>query len=179
MDVESHIPSKNPFSCQGTVGPWDEEELRVAFAKANVIEVGSVDAPKASPGFFAPNAGPSMSYMSGLSSPMESVAEREVWTLKVTKVGILHRKEDTIEGGRKASSRKWRPWSVLLTGSKLLFFRDTMWANSLLSQAESLQEQILFPHTPLFRPDELLSLKNSVAVFDASYTRVSSQSLFC
>lgn len=43
-------------------------------------------------------------------------------SLKITKVGLLSRKEDLIEGGRKSASRKWRGWSVVLTGSQLLFF---------------------------------------------------------
>lgn len=43
-------------------------------------------------------------------------------TLKITKVGLLSRKEDLAEGGKKAASRKWRGWSVVLTGSQLLFF---------------------------------------------------------
>lgn len=43
-------------------------------------------------------------------------------SLKITKVGLLSRKEDLVEGGKKAPSRKWRGWSVVLTGSQLLFF---------------------------------------------------------
>lgn len=175
MDVNAYVPPSNPFSCEGTAGPWEEEELRSAFAKANVIEVGSTESiPQ--PNFFS--VGSPSPIVSGLGSPDLSAPMSEAWTLKVTKVGVLNRKEDTLEGGKKAFNRKWRPWSVLLTGSQLLFFRDPIWANSLLAQAQSLQEQILFPHTPLFRPDELLSVRDAVAVFDSSYTRVSNCSNF-
>lgn len=45
-----------------------------------------------------------------------------VSSLKITKIGLLSRKEDLAEGGKKAASRKWRGWSVILTGSQLLFF---------------------------------------------------------
>ena len=42
--------------------------------------------------------------------------------LKITKLGVIDRKDDLIEGGKKASSRKWKTWSVMLTGSQLLLF---------------------------------------------------------
>lgn len=45
-----------------------------------------------------------------------------VSNLKITKVGLLSRKEDLAEGGKKAASRKWKAWTVVLTGSQLLFF---------------------------------------------------------
>lgn len=41
--------------------------------------------------------------------------------LRITKVGLLSRKEDVLDG-KKASSRKWKTYSVVLTGSQLLFF---------------------------------------------------------
>lgn len=37
-------------------------------------------------------------------------------SLKIVKIGVLSRKEDA---GKKS---KWRSWSVILTGSQLLFF---------------------------------------------------------
>lgn len=96
----------------------------------------------------------------------------EVWTLKVAKVALLNRKDDLLPGGKKAMSRKWRPWSVILTGSQLLFFRDTSWATNLVAQFETSGGQVIFPHAAIFKPDELYSVKDAIAVYDRSYTKV-------
>ncbi|KAK7064483.1 Arf guanine nucleotide exchange factor sec74 [Favolaschia claudopus] len=172
VDVDSYVPQENPFTFQGTAGPWDEQDLQLAFAKANVIEVGSATnfrvttllslgpggAPPLSPVGAFPDAG-AFPDVGG-----------EVSVLRVTKVGILNRKDDYLEGGKKSSNRKWRPWSVVLTGSQLLLFRDPAWATALLAQTESPNVQPTFPQT-FFRPDELLSVKDAIAVFDKSYTK--------
>lgn len=168
------MPLENPYSYRGTGQPWDSQELQHAFARASVIEVGSSDNRVPSP-FFALNVA------GGLPSPVASVGgglsdmlppTNEVWTLKVTKVGLLIRKDDTVEGGKRATNRKWKTWSVILTGSQLLFFRDPTWATSLLAQSESPDGQIIFPQASLFKPDELLSVKDAVAVYDKNYTKV-------
>lgn len=170
VDVDAYVPRENPYSFQGTAGPWDEQDLQLAFAKANVIEVGAATNLRVTtllslgPGGSAP------------LTPMSTFPEiapppGEVSTLRVTKVGILNRKDDVLEGGKKSSNRKWRPWSVILTGSQLLLFRDPAWAAGLLSQAASPDEPPAFPQT-VFKPDELLSVKDAIAVFDRSYTKV-------
>jgi hypothetical protein len=117
----------------------------------------------------APNA-----LMSNTASIVPDTADvsREVWTLKVTKVGLLNRKDDAMEGWRKSSNRKWKQWSAILTGSQLLLFRDPSWAAALLAQIETPDGQPLLPQTAVFKPDEVLSMKDFVAVFDKSYTKV-------
>ena len=171
VDVDAYVPRENPYSFQGTAGPWDEQDLQLAFAKANVIEVGAANnvrvttllslGPGGAPGPMSPMAGfPDIMPPSG-----------QVLTLRVTKVGILNRKDDFLEGGKKSSNRKWKPWSVILTGSQLLLFRDPAWAAGLLSQADSPDAQFVFPQT-VFKPDELLSVKDAIAVFDRSCTKV-------
>jgi hypothetical protein len=183
VPTDQFVPWRNPYSYEGTHGPWNEEELRRAFAKAGVIEVGSLDERRfSSTPFFAlpvvgvstpvPAGGPqSLSgslgalpdYMSG------GAAARDVWTLKVTKAGVLQRKDDAAEGGRRAPNRKWREWSVILTGSQLLFFRDPGWVASMLSQSEAPDAEA---PAGMLRPDELLSVKDAIAVYDQLYTRV-------
>ncbi|KAG6911839.1 hypothetical protein DXG01_000086 [Tephrocybe rancida] len=175
VDVETTIPRENPYSYDGTAGPWDEARLQQLFAKASRIEVSTVtDLGRVSP-FFTKGA------VGGLASPPgnngfitpapTSVQAADTWTLKLTKVGLVNRKDDVLDGGKKAPNRKWKTWSVILTGSQLLFFRDPSWATSLHSLAS--QGNSLFPQSALFKPDELLSLRNAIAVYDKSYTRVS------
>lgn len=163
----------NPYSYEGTAGPWDEEDLQRAFAKASTIEVGAVDNNRSTPFFGISVGGAASPLVSGLGSLPEILPTTgEIWTLKVTKVGLLNRKDDFLEGGKKATYRKWKVWSVILTGSQLLFFRDPSWATTLLAQSETSDGQIIFPQTSIFKPDELLSVKDAIAVFDKSYTKV-------
>ncbi|KAJ6627238.1 hypothetical protein B0H10DRAFT_1996195 [Mycena sp. CBHHK59/15] len=172
VNVDAYVPRENPYSFEGTAGPWNEQDLQLAFAKANVIEVGAVNnirvatllslGPGGAPTPLSPFAG---------ALPEIVPPTGEVSTLRITKVGILNRKDDVLEGGKKSSNRKWKPWSVILTGSQLLLFRDPAWANGLISQAESLDAQFIFPQTAVFKPDELLSVKDAIAVFDKSYSK--------
>lgn len=46
------------------------------------------------------------------------------FTIRVTKAGILDRKYDLIQGGKKATARGWRPFGVILSGSQIIFFGD-------------------------------------------------------
>ncbi|KAJ1311098.1 hypothetical protein OPQ81_009601 [Rhizoctonia solani] len=79
------------------------------------------------------------------------------------KLGLLSRKDDLMEGGRRAVNRKWRRWAVVLTGSQLLWFRETAWA--LLDHQQPSAE------TSSLRPEEVVSLKDAIALYDGSYDK--------
>ncbi|CAE6537533.1 unnamed protein product [Rhizoctonia solani] len=81
----------------------------------------------------------------------------------VNKLGLLSRKDDLLEGGRRAASRKWRRWAVVLTGSQLLLFRETAWA--LLDPRQPSAE------TSSLRPEEVVSLKDAIALYDVGYDK--------
>lgn len=173
INAEPYVPATSPYSCEGTAGPWDSEDLRRDFAQASVLEVGAADPLRPHPffGLSVGNApGPLLGNMSAFSDAFTPPSD-EVWTLKVAKVALLNRKDDLLPGGKKAMSRKWRPWSVILTGSQLLFFRDTSWATNLVAQFETSGGQVIFPHAAIFKPDELYSVKDAIAVYDRSYTK--------
>ena len=106
LRLQAHklVPVKNPYSYTGTVAFFDCSALHAAFAHAHMLEIPSS------------SRRPSDSQDSHMSDREDSV------NMKITKVGVLDRKDDLLEGGKKASSRKWRPWSVLLSGTQLLFF---------------------------------------------------------
>ncbi|KAK7058815.1 hypothetical protein VNI00_001439 [Paramarasmius palmivorus] len=164
VDVEELIPLNDPYSYEGTNGPWDEKDLLESFAQPSVIEVTS-DTSKGNPVFFSLSVagGPPSPLVSTLGTPaLDRAPAPEPIILKITKVGVLNRKDDYLEGGKKAASRRWRPWSVILTGSQLLLFRDSTWAETVLTSSVT---------TQAFKPDELLSLRDSVAVYDKSYTK--------
>lgn len=172
VPVEAYVPLENPYSYKGTGQPWDEQELHYAFARAAVIEVDAIDTYKLLSPFFGLSAGGLPTSISSTDTMPDFLpATGDVWTLKVTKVGLLNRKDDTLEGGKKAINRKWKSWSVILTGSQLLLFRDSSWATSLLAQSDSPEGQNIYPQVSLFKPDELWSVKDAIAVFDKSYTK--------
>ncbi|KAF9535866.1 hypothetical protein CPB83DRAFT_753632, partial [Crepidotus variabilis] len=161
-DVATHIPLENPFSFEGTNGPWDEPKLHDAFMNAKVIEVDIPNFPQ-SPTMFSLGGTVAMSPVADVSHMI-----RHSWSLKITKIGLVNRKDDLLEGGKKAMNRKWRTWSVVLTGSQLLFCRDPTLASTLLPQVGS-SDDLTLPAN--FRPDELFSLKDALAVYDHSYTK--------
>lgn len=168
--MDDYVPMENPYAYEGTAGPWDEAQLRFAFAKAGEMEVNCADHGLMSPFFGLGMGGGSPSPLGSAGMPSESSSD--VWTLKVTKVGLLNRKDDILEGGKKASNRKWKLWSVVLTGSQLLFFRDSSWSTTMLAQTVPSDGHVIFPQQAMFKPDEVLSVKNAVAVIDKSYTKV-------
>ncbi|KAJ7597187.1 hypothetical protein C8J56DRAFT_311089 [Mycena floridula] len=162
VNVELHVPSANPYSSQGTSGPFDSDVLHQSFASGSIIEVTAVDQARPTSAFFGLSVGgPPSPMMAGLGGQPDIP---QVWNLRVTKSGTLNRKDDVLEGGKKASSRRWRSWGVMLTGSQLLFFRDPAWTN-LISHSDDNRTSISF------KPDEQLPIRDTVAVYDHSYTK--------
>lgn len=69
---------------------------------------------------------------------------------------------------------------MVLTNTQLIFLKDSIWALALREQIERLGHDLrLSPGTLLlptftdFRPDEVIGLAGSAAVFDRSYAKVS------
>ncbi|KAF8581359.1 hypothetical protein K439DRAFT_1354089 [Ramaria rubella] len=165
-DIHDHLPKSNPFLYEGTEWPWDTQRLHHLFALAQVVQV-HVDT--TSPP--SPNPGTS----STLSTPtrrksvvLPSLADARI--LRIARAGVLARKEDTTEGGKKSTNRKWRAWSVVLTGSQLLFFRDPNFASHLLGLPMDGPNDSA-PEHGLLNPDEIVSLQGCIAVFDTTYTK--------
>jgi hypothetical protein len=170
VDVSSFVPFDDPLSIYGTKDTFHDEELRMAFARAGVVEIPTEPRRTsitllASPGFPTPYA--------PVSAPVVAPNHQEDVVLKVTNVGLLRRKDIILQGGKRApSSRKWREWSVILTGSQLLFFRDSVWATHLQEQEATGASQMVMPPSSLLRPDEVMGIRDVLAVYDRSYTQV-------
>lgn len=171
VDIHSYVPLTSPYLYQGTGGPWDEDQLLHTFLTAGVVEIASESRYMVSP-WFGLNVGGGPSTVAMMSAPTFPTGHESI-TLRVTKVGQLMRKEEVLEGGRKAN-RKWKEWGVLLTGSQLLFSRDPNWSMHLSSQLNAKATNGSTPSLPpiLPRPDETISLREVVAVYDRSYTKV-------
>ncbi|KAF9240934.1 hypothetical protein BU15DRAFT_87495 [Melanogaster broomeanus] len=164
VNVEDQIPLENPFRWNGTGATWDYDELLLTFVKGHVIEVAPADTRPPS-AFFGLSVGgipsPSLTGYGGV--PDIPPTPSEIWTLKLTKVGVLNRKDDLLEGGKKAIESQ--------VASQLLLFRDLSWTSTLLSWSEPPKKDPL--QSTLFKPDEVISLKDTLAVFDRSYTKTS------
>lgn len=173
-DLEHVIPEDTPFAYTGTLPTFDVDRLNSAFLHAPSIEIVTTKNSGEQPGASTPTA-----------------TEEEVVSLKVTKVGVVNRKDDVSDGGKKSASRKWKTSGLLLTGSQLLLFKDIIWINALQSQildqvghsllcngiptddqaAHEVVEGgvVISPRITYFRPDGVISLADAVAVKDHSY----------
>ncbi|KIY45407.1 hypothetical protein FISHEDRAFT_49415 [Fistulina hepatica ATCC 64428] len=166
VDVESSIPLHSSYLYHGTVGAWDHSELRRAFAEARIVNVATVDPNRSGAFFGLASMGPvSAGSPVGNGSTVVPVMT-ESWTLKIAKSGSLMRKDDIHDEGKKGSNRKWKSWSAILSSTQLFFFRDVSAVDRLLAPIDSSSSC-----RPLFRPDEVISVKDAVAVFDTSYTK--------
>ncbi|EPQ32093.1 uncharacterized protein PFL1_00290 [Pseudozyma flocculosa PF-1] len=198
-DIDHLIPEDTPFSYTGTLAGFDIDRLNAAFLHAPSIEIatGRSAATAAAP------AAPPPSHWIGLEAaahmqlhqppPPPTQQPDEVVSLKVTKVGVVSRKDDVGDGGRKAASRKWKTCGLLLTGSQLLLFKDIVWTTALQSQildqvghsqlsngigpsgpddAEPVEGGVVIsPRITYFRPDGVISLADAVAVKDNTYVK--------
>lgn len=171
VDVEGQISFESPFRWDGTGNSWDYDEILLDFANGHVVQIASVDVRPTTP-FFGLNVGgiPTPS-VNGLGGVPEAVPVSETWTIKLTKVAVLNRKDDLLEGGKKPLNRKWRLYSVALTRSQLLLFRNLSWPTTLTSWNEPPRKPPI-PSTS-FKPDETISLNDVLAVLDRSYNKVS------
>ena len=187
IEVNKTIPKETPFSPNGALEPWDEEELRKAFANAMVVRSGVEEydhthSPRrhASAPAIASHTGNRSALFTplggGVSPPSIHLAPSTTTgeqRYKLTKVGILNRKDDLADGGTRVSSRgrKWRTLSVILTGSSLLFFKNLNWYRE-IEESGLLEEGGHALHGALQGADETVSLNEAIAVTDVTYTKV-------
>ena len=164
VDVNSYIPFENPFTYEGINGSWNEEHLHDTFLRAHFIDTELLR----SSSMFS-------SYPSLSATSPDTL--QDTCRLKVIKAGMLNKKDDLLEGGKKALSRKWKKWGVILSDSHLLFCRNPSWASTSSPSPETSQLRGGALNTK-FRPDEIYSLENGVAVYDRSYTKVAFPNIY-
>ena len=147
------------YSCDGTAGSPDMDELHESFAKSGILQIVSA---RSRPDAFLP---------ASMSNPAES--NPGLVDIKVAKVGLLWRKD-----ARKKKTRSpWQEWGALLTFSQLYFFRDVSWVKSLVSQQGAQQKDgrhrtvVFKPPLADFKPDAIMSTDDAVALLDSGYKR--------
>jgi len=154
---------KDVIETEDTYGtaPINSEENHKAFVHAAVLQIVSA---RSRPDAFMTQA--------TISNPAE--AQVGLVSIKVAKVGLLWRKSTK----KKKAKSPWQEWGVILTDSKLYFFKDIGWVKKLVSQYEG-QPKVTARSAPLvfkppmtsFDPDAWMSVEDAVALTDSSYKR--------
>ena len=155
MYLEDH------YTYLGTAAGLNLKDLQKTFFRTGVLQIVSARS--------RPDA-----FMSDKTVSNPAEAHRGIVDIKVTKVGLLWRKEAK---KRKARS-PWQEWGAILTGAQLYFFRNVSWVKNLMHQYESHLKAgnddipITF-HPPLevFKPDDLMTTQGAVALYDTTYKK--------
>ena len=149
------------YTYLGTAPSLNLANLNKTFFKSGVLQIlSSRSRPEA---FMSPET---------MANPAE--AHPGVVDIKITKVGILWRKDMK----KKKARSPWQEWGAILTGAQLYFFRNTTWIKSLIHQHDSHHKHRL-PGSPVifkppleqFKPDVLMSTEDAVALLDVTYKK--------
>lgn len=151
----------DPYNYLGTAQSLNLADLHKTFFRTGVLQiVSSRSRPEA---FMSPET---------TTNPAE--AHPGVVDIKITKVGILWRKDMK----KKKARSPWQEWGAILTGSQLYFFRNTGWIRSLMHQCSSHHKHglagspcVFKPPLEQFKPDVLMSTEDAVALLDSSYKK--------
>ncbi|OQE41887.1 hypothetical protein PENCOP_c004G04697 [Penicillium coprophilum] len=147
------------YSHYGTAGPPDMDALHLAFTKSGILQIISL---RSRPDAFMP---------ASLDSPLDS--NPGLVDIKVAKVGLLWRKDPK----KKKARSPWQEWGAILTFSQLYFFRNVNWVRSLMAQQETYVKNgrrgtlVFKPPLAEFKPDNIVSTGDTVALLDSSYKK--------
>ena len=156
------------YNYLGTSANLNLADLTRSFYRSGVLQiVSSRSRPEA---FTSPET---------MANPAE--AHPGVVDMKVTKVGILWRKDAKKKKGRSP----WQEWGAILTGASLYFFRNTTWIRSLIQQYDTHHRHnlsgkpcVFKPPLDHFKPDVLMPTQDAVALVDTTYKRHKNAVLF-
>ena len=161
MNMEDHYNSEGPGN------PRSYASLYQSFFKYGNLQIlSSRSRPDA---FMSPAT---------LANPSEALPG--VVDIKVTKVGILWRKDTK----KKKTRSPWQEWGAILTGTQLYFFRNSGWIKSLMHQHDSHVKRsrnatvVFKPPLEHFKPDVLMSTDNAIALLDTTYKKHKNAFLF-
>ncbi|KAK4515218.1 trifunctional histidinol dehydrogenase [Mucor velutinosus] len=121
--LEQLMPAENTFSYKRTLKPIPIMEVHFSILRAKSLCL----------------AGVRSRYGGGGSSGSDS--NTNTFTIRVTKAGILDRKYDLTQGGKKATARGWRPFGCILSGSQIIFFADISSFQNWLDHREDQEQQ--------------------------------------
>lgn len=118
------MPAENTFSYKRTLKPIPIMEVHFSILRAKSL------------------------CLAGVRSRYGGENNTNTFTIRVTKAGILDRKYDLTQGGKKATARGWRPFGCILSGSQIIFFADISSFQNWLDHREEEQDQGQEPMVP-------------------------------
>jgi hypothetical protein len=155
MELDDH------FNYLGTAPSLNLRDLQKTFFRTGVLQIVSARS--------RPDA-----FMSEKTASNPQEAHPGIVDIKVTKVGLLWRKETK----KRKTRSPWQEWGAILTGAQLYFFRNTSWVKNLMHQYEHHIKgghdgiPIIFkPPLEEFKPDSLMSTQGAVALLDLTYKK--------
>lgn len=118
--MEKLLPADNPYDYKGSY--IDIDVLRRAFSRAPSFRLNGVKTKQ-------PNTPTDTSKpgndTSSIYSKVTSVYSKDSgYMVRVAQAGILERKYELMQGGKRANVRGWRPFGMILSGNQLIFFAD-------------------------------------------------------
>ncbi|KAI1819710.1 hypothetical protein F4861DRAFT_115873 [Xylaria intraflava] len=159
--LKDQIPLEEHYSYLGTANRLNLKELQKTFFKTGVLQIVSARS--------RPDA-----FMTEKTQNNPDAAHPGIVDIKVTKVGVLWRKE----ANKRRTRSPWQEWGAVLTGAQLYFFRNASWVKSLVHQHEIHIRSghdgvplIFKPPLENFKPDALMSTEGAVALWDSNYKR--------
>lgn len=111
------MPAENTFSYKRTLKPIPIMEVHFSILRAKSL------------------------CLAGVRSRYGGENNTNTFTIRVTKAGILDRKYDLTQGGKKATARGWRPFGCILSGSQIIFFADISSFQNWLDHREDQEQQ--------------------------------------
>lgn len=163
-DLSEILIMNDPFNYVGSGLSLNIVDLHRTFFRSGVIQIVSS---RSRPDAFRSQA--------TITNPSD--ARPGVVSMKITKVGILWRKDPK----KKKTRSPWQEWGAILTGSQLYFFRHATgagWVKTLMHQQEHHHKHgrsgtpvVFKPPLEQFKPDFLLSTESVVALVDANYKK--------
>ncbi|TGJ84327.1 hypothetical protein E0Z10_g4441 [Xylaria hypoxylon] len=159
--LKDQILLEEHYSYLGTANRLNLKELQKTFFKTGILQIISARS--------RPDA-----FMTEKTQNNPDAAHPGIVDIKVTKVGLIWRKEVT----KRRTRSPWQEWGVILTGAQLYFFRNAGWVKNLLHQHEAHMKSgqdgvplIFKPPLEHFKPDALMSTEGAVALWDSNYKR--------
>jgi len=159
--LRDQVPLEEHYSYLGTTNRLNLKELQRTFFKTGVLQIVSARS--------RPDA-----FMTEKTQNNPDAAHPGIVDIKVTKVGLLWRKDAT----KRRTRSPWQEWGAILTGAQLYFFRNTAWVKSLVHQHEAHiksghdGEPLIFkPPLEDFKPDALMATEGAVALWDSNYKK--------
>ncbi|RWA07834.1 hypothetical protein EKO27_g7273 [Xylaria grammica] len=159
--LKDQILLEEHYSYLGTANRLNLKELQKTFFKTGILQIISARS--------RPDA-----FMTEKTQNNPDAAHPGIVDIKVTKVGLLWRKEVT----KRRTRSPWQEWGAILTGAQLYFFRNAGWVKNLVHQHEAHVKSgqdgvplIFKPPLEHFKPDALMSTEGAVALWDSNYKR--------